>query len=160
MGGEKTVEEQADNPSYGMFSKEVQSIIYPDEGFDYDNGKERTRWNRLRLTLRCEVTDCASDNAHDDCSPWVYITRSWCSSNQCRNGPGAKANHAKFPLESVIKKTPHYTTEGRSEHRIPNCHNRAKIRAKRATAVETEPSKPEDKRAKIDHGHIMRSKVM
>lgn len=43
MGGKKPVEEQADNPSYGMFSKEVKSIIYPDEGFDYDNGKKRTR---------------------------------------------------------------------------------------------------------------------
>ena len=81
---------------------------------------------KAKKTTFCRIVASRTrDDAHDGCSPWMDIAGCGCSGNQGSNGPGAKADHAEFPLHAVIQKTPHYATKGRGNHGIPNCHNSA-----------------------------------
>lgn len=120
-------------------------------------------WSRggveRELTLGRVVADRTGDDAEHDGTKRRDETGCRRGRHQARDGTGTPSHHRPLPRQPPVQQSP----RGRSQHgrqvSIPARHDGAEIGAKGRTAVEAQPSEPEQGGAEDDHGDVMGPEV-
>lgn len=113
----------------------------------------------MRRTLSGIIAHDTSDDTEQDASVRHEEPRSWSRSNQSRNNTRAKTDHRPLLCESEIKQDPGDSRERSSQVGVPARHYSPQVCAESGTAVEAEPSKPQENGAESDERDVVRAEV-
>lgn len=122
-----------------MNSEDIQAIV---------NAKEE-------LELGRKVAANSTNDSEDDGSPGSDETSTRGNSDEARNGTGAESDRGPLLLEAVVEQHPGHTTDTSSEVGVEAGHDSTDVGCKGRTAVEAEPTDPEEHGAKHNMGDIV-----
>ena len=111
------------------------------------------------LDLGCKIANNTGDYSEDDSRPRGDETRCWGGSNETRNATGAPSNHAPLLCKSEIKQAPSHRCEHGGQARVPASHDCTKVGSESRSAVESQPSEPEENCSEGNEGNVVRSEI-
>lgn len=138
--GEKSGQQITDNTTDTMDGEDIEGIVGAHDKFE----------------LRGYVAADAADDAEDDSRPRRDVSGGRRDGHEARDGAGTEADDGPLPLEAVIEEDPGDAANGGREMGDDASHDGAKIRSKRGTAVETEPTDPEEHGTEDDVRDVVR----
>lgn len=112
-----------------------------------------------RRTLRGKVSNNTRHDAEKHRSPERDKPRRGRRSDKPRDTARTPPDHGPLPREPEIQQTPRRRSHHSRQTRVPARHHSAQIRAKRAAAVKSEPSEPQQHGAEGDEGDVVRAEV-
>lgn len=112
---------------------------------------------RQELELGGKVAAGAAAEADDDGAPGGDEAGGGGDGDEARDGAGAEADGAPFPLEAVVEQDPGEAAARGGQVGHVAGHDGAEVHGQRGAAVEAEPADPEEDGAEDDVGHAVRA---
>lgn len=168
---EEGVGHQAQHAGDAVLGEDVHGVVDVEPVFDCWSmgsarrtlgGREwrgRGRGRGSIITFGAVIADDARDDAQNDGAPRCAVSRGWGGGDEAGDGTRAPANHRPFPREPPIQDRPSRGGKHGGQVRVPAGLHGAQIGAEGRTAVEAQPSKPEEGRAQDDQTDVVGAEV-
>ena len=143
VGSEEGGEDVADDATDAVLGEDVESVIDSDPELD----------------LGGEIAAGGAYDTEDNRRPGGNVSGRGRDGNETSDGTRTEADGRPLPLETIIEDAPCHTADGGSKIGYDASHDGAHVGTKGATAVEAEPSDPQEHGPEDYVGHVVRAVV-